>query len=481
MFNFTKRRALSMAMAAALSASLFQFTSSALAASDTSVMTGTLVAPSGVALAGVTITASVEPNAQQMADFPAGTEVKTVPIGTAVTTAAGSFSLSTSNVQAAVTAIDDESVVAIVLTAETTEGQLFYRTRLVYKAPATLQAYQPDVDTDLADTDSTRSRITGVNSDGIVALTLVTTTVTPNQVIVSTPPPSTEPSEDLPVLNPPNCKKTNTCLDLDTEPITGSPTPGAPESVIVDPPRTDRPEYNPPTAVQKVKMSTLSASEASAQGSYDPDIWCGGNHWYRKKSADTVGRNVAIFDQATKSKTTGYFNYELTKSTSLEIGVTNRAGSLAATFGMSKGSSTTASVEAPIGTNTNAEWWVSYVFNIYDVMCQSNTTGAKWWSGYSEYRAKKFDGSSSHRSWTVFTCNTDNARPLGQGYTATISKGKTATKTHAFAIGGTDLKATQGWGSSASVKFIAKTSTTSYTLCGSGGIWSDPVSRVRQI
>jgi hypothetical protein len=428
-------------------------------------MSGTLVAPTGEALAGVTIEASVEPNAQQMADFPAGQEVSTVPIGSAVTTSEGAFSLTTTNAEAAAEAVDDESIVAIVVSAETPRGQLLFRTRLVYSDPAAFQAYQPDVDVDLAEAEPTRSRITGVHSGfGTVELALVTTSVTPNQEVVQPAPAAAELGS--------NASKND-------EPEEAPESPDLPETVPVDSPRTDRPEYDPPTLQQRVKMSGMSDKEAAARGGFDPDVWCGGNHWYRKKSRDTVARNVAIFDQATASKTKGAFNYEVTKGTSLEIGVTNRAGSLVTTLGMSKGKNSSVSLESTIGRNVKAQWWVSYRFNIYDVMCD-NAAGTKWWSGYSEYRPKSFDGSSSRRLWTPFRCNTTHERGLGPGYTASISKGKTATKTRAFAMGNGDLKASQAWGSSATMKFLAKNSSTSYSLCSDKKIWSSGVSRVRQ-
>lgn len=226
--------------------------------------------------------------------------------------------------------------------------------------------------------------------------------------------------------------------------------------------RTDRPAYR------------------GTPGDRDGDIWCQGNHWYLKKSRDVVNRNVALMDQATGSRTTGSFSYATTKATSLEIGVTNRAGKLTTTLGMTKGKTTEASVEAPIGRRTKAQWWVGYTFNIYDVMCDNNS-GTTWWSGYSEYRPKKFNGNASRRSWKPFKCKSANSRALGPGFTATVSKGRTATKSAAFKMGDGTLRASQSWGSSQTVRFHAKDDTTSYALCGSNGIWSDGVSRVRQV
>jgi len=394
-------------------------------------VSGTLVSPAGQKLGGVTIKASVEPTAQQMIDLPAGAVVSTVPVGSALTSSSGAFKLQISNFKPLKKATDDESLVSIILEAETPKGQLFYRVRLVFTAGNHLRVYQPDLDSDLAVPEATRSRIIGTAGDHAPVLALVTTQVTP------------------------------------TEALSPAILASAAGKGEVDPPRTDRPVYNPPT------------KGVTAQSGYEPDVWCQGATWTRVKSKDIADRNVSLMDQATGSKTKGSFTFETTTSTSIEVGITNQNGKLATTMGMAKGTTTSASIEAPISKKTRAEWWVGYDFNIYDYMCQS-ATGTKWWSGYSEYRPKVFNGNVGRRVWTVFKCKSANERTVPTGTTVTISKNWTATKSSAFGLGGASMKASQAWGSTQTVKFIANNDNTNYSLCGSTGNYLTAQSRMKQ-
>jgi hypothetical protein len=223
-------------------------------------------------------------------------------------------------------------------------------------------------------------------------------------------------------------------------------------------------------------------SPGKAARSFDPDIWCrgtGGN-WYFKKSASTAGRNVALMDQATAGKTKGHFQYFSSGSTSLEMGVTNRNGGLEATTGFSKGTTTSFTINIPISTSTQAQWWVGWDFNLYDVMCQDPTDGSQYWSGYTEYRPWRSDGSSSHRSWTPFSCNTAYQSSLGAGAQVTVAAGNTVTKQAAFGLGGANLRAQQTWNSSAEVGYQAINTSTAYGLCGDGAKYPYSVSRTRQ-
>lgn len=499
---FRSKKQKTQAFAAAMACGVLLSYSTATASADTGLtaMTGTLVSPAGDPVAGAIVEASVEPSAQDLADLPAGAEVSTVPIGTATTAATGAFALRVTDFRPVAQAADDESVVSIMLSAETPQGQLLYRVRMLFTAPDKLAAYQPDVESDVESPDASRSRLVGVGVDGSPVLALVTTQVTPNQVVV----PSTPANPGLPGQGdprppkPPDCKKTDSCtyphdsdettpagpVDDDSEVEEPEGDYDVEEPAQIDEPRTDVPVYNPPTLTARVKESGLSAQAAAARGSYDPQAWCGGNHWYRVKSKHVVTRNIGIMDQATGAKTTGKFKYETTKKTSLEIGVTNRAGALSTTLGMTKGKSVTASVESTIKRNVKAQWWIGYDFSIFDFWCQSNTTYNKWWSGYSEYRPKEFSGDSSRRNWAVFTCDSRYRSTLGDGYTATVAKGRTSTKTGAFAFGNSsagNLKVTQEWGSTASVSYVAINSDASYVLCGAGGKWPTGVSRTRQM
>jgi hypothetical protein len=200
-----------------------------------------------------------------------------------------------------------------------------------------------------------------------------------------------------------------------------------------------------------------TGASAQAAGSFDPDVWCGGHHWYLKKSKDVVGRNVALADVSTGSKTTGEFSYESTKGTTASATITSR-----------------------IKKNTNAEHWVSFDFNLYDVWCQNNTTFVKWWSGYTEYRVKGFSGNYSWRLWTPFACQNANKSVIGQDTDVKISDKKTTTKNAAFGFGKGNLKATQTWTATQTVTYKKiPTIDDSYTLCGDTGKYYQGVSRTR--
>ena len=84
-----------------------------------------------------------------------------------------------------------------------------------------------------------------------------------------------------------------------------------------------------------------------------------------------MSRNVTVLNQSTGSSTKGSFKYVSAYELSLEIGVTNRAGSLVTTLGMEKGRSGSASISMSIGNRVNAKYWVTEDFNIYDYWCQN--------------------------------------------------------------------------------------------------------------
>jgi len=414
----------------ALGGFLVQAPLSAVAGPSPAVI-GTLVSPSGQRLGGVTIKASVEPTAQQMIALPAGAEVKTVPVGSAVTSSSGAFQLRISNFTPLKKATDDESLVSIILEAATPKGQLLYRVRLVFTAGNHLRVYRPDLDSDLDVPEAARSRIIGTAGDHAPVLALVTTQVTPTQ--------AASPAA-----------------------LTSASSKGE-----VDPPRTDRPVYHPPTKA------------ITAQDDYNPDQWCGGYTWYLKKSKDVTKRHVGLMDQSTGSRTTGSFTFETTKATSMEVGITNEDNKLATTLGMAKGSTASASIESPIGKSTKAEWYIGYDFNIYDFMCQSAVTGDKWWSGYSEYRPKEFNGDVGKRSWTVFKCKQKYESTITTGSKVTISKDRTATKSSAFSLGGSGMKASQTWGSTQTVQYQA-IGDKSYGLCGKTDYYWKSQTRTKQ-
>jgi hypothetical protein len=422
-------------------------------------------------------------------DLPAGAEVSPMSVGAATTTAAGMFSLPVTDFGPVARAADDESVVSVALSAESPKGQLFYRVRMVFTAPDKLTAYQPDVDSDTDVPDASRSRITGLGSDGIPVLNLVTTQSTPNDVAAPPPPPPAPIDDDPRPPKQPNCDKVDTCTfptgtdtgspDVAVEPVPDDPEPVEP--ALGNGPRTDQPVYDPPTTTVKVKESGLSVDAARAKGSFNPDVWCGGNHWYLKKSKDVFYNHLTLANQATGAGTTGKFKYETTKDTSIEIGVTNRAGKFVTSLGMTKGKKESASVELPIKKNVKAEWWIGYDFHMFDVWCQSNTTFNKWWSGYTEYRPKEFSGDASRRNWAVFACNSRYRSSLGPGATAQVAAGRTATRTGSFAVGtGGTLKVTQTWSKTTTVTYVG-VGDDGYGLCGDGGKWPTGVSRTREI
>lgn len=462
-------------------------------------MTGTVSAPGGQRLPGVTIEASVEPTADQLAALPAGAEITPTVIGSAVTNSSGEFKLSVTNPGAVSAGRDSDGLVAVVLSGPTTQGQVLYRTRMALTVAGKLDGYQPDLSTEAVDRGADESQTTDAGDAEVPNLDLVTLQVAPTEVVQPAPVPdepaaSAEPEEQTPVPAPVKCPKFQVCEFRPdaTDPTTDTATnPAEPEPTWAEQPRTDQPAFAPPTDVEAppvsalVKTSASAASASAAAASVTPDagVWCKGHHWYRKKSADTVKLHVTLMSQATGGSTTGQFEYKTTKGTSLEIGITNKAGSLVSTLGMTKGATHSASVKAKIPKNTKAEWWVSYDFNIYDFWCQHNTTHVKWFSGYTEFRAKEFAGDASRRSWKPFACQTKHEASLGPTFTATVADDKTTTRTGAFNVGsGTagNLKASQTWGSTQTVTYEA-IGDASYTLCGDKGKWFTSVTKTRQV
>ena len=457
-------------------------------------LVGTISTPSGERLPGVTVEAAVEPTAEQLSALAAGTEVSPVPIGSAVTDSSGAFKMTVSNPAAIANGRDDEGLVAVVVSAPTAGGQVFYRTRMAVTPAGKLDGYQPDVSAEAVNHHADESQTTDSGDGQVPNLALVTLQVTPNQVVAPKP---AEPSES-PDCPPPGGGTGFTAPDQAVVPVLdcpqysdspddpSDPDPIEPESSWASQPRTDQPVFDPPqeaTTPQPLAQTKASGPARAAAKGFDPDVWCGGNHWYLKKSADTVKLHVTLMSQATGGSTTGEFEYKTTKGTSLEIGVTNKAGSLVSTLGMTKGATHSASIKSKIKKKTKAEWWVSYDFNLLDVWCQSNTTYVKWWSGYTEFRAKGFAGDASRRSWTVFSCQSKYRASLGPGFSATVSDDKTTTRTGAFNIGsGTagNLKASQTWGSTQTVTYDA-IGEASYTLCGNTGKWFAAVTKIRQV
>lgn len=457
-------------------------------------ITGKVLTPGGSPLAGVTLEADVEPNPDQLADLPAGATVTPVPVASAVTGTSGAFTLAVTDFSAVAQAADSDGLVSLVLSAPTDDGQVFYRTRMAYTAPDKLVAYEPDVTAEATDADTSRARTTSVSAAGVPDVTLVTLQATPND---PPPTPAPAPTTDVPTPTPQptKCPKLQICTfepngDSTTGDITGEttseePTEPAPaEPVIVDAPRTDQPVYAPP-ADSLVKTSNTTqvstgAAAASAKKSFDPDVWCGGNHWYLKKSKDIVERNVALADVSTGSKTTGEFIYESTKDTSLEIGVTGKKNEVVASLGMSKGKTASATITNRIKKNTNAEHWVSFDFNLFDVWCQNNITYVKWWSGYTEYRVKGFSGNYSWRPWTPFTCKDANKNLIDQDTDVKIADKKTSTKNASFGFGThVSLKATQTWTTTQTVTYKNIPGNNGYNLCGDTGKYFTGVSRTR--
>jgi hypothetical protein len=174
--------------------------------------------------------------------------------------------------------------------------------------------------------------------------------------------------------------------------------------------------------------------------------------------------------------------YETSKATSLEVGLTGPGGDFAGSVGMSKGKTISGTLELPIGKKTNAEWYIGYDFDAYDLWCGS-TTGAKWNSGYTEWRPAQWDGGGSRRNWSPFACKPQFASTIGPGGKATYSNNITTTKTGSFTVGkGTalNMKLTQTWSGTQTVTYEAVNSTTAYSICGDGKKYVNGPARTRQ-
>ncbi|GAA2617373.1 hypothetical protein [Paractinoplanes durhamensis] len=242
-----------------------------------------------------------------------------------------------------------------------------------------------------------------------------------------------------------------------------------------EPARTDRPAYSAEVAANNAQVSASGKT-------FDPDVWCGGNHWMLKKSRDVIGRNVALADQNTGAHTAAAFEYKTSKNTSLEIGVTNRSGSLVTTLGMAKGATTTATIRATMAKHGRAEWWISYGFNLYDVWCQNQRTGVKWWSGYTEYRPKGFTGNFNRRLWTPFSCSHNNFNSFGANTEISVAKEKTSTFNGSFGIGNStsgNLKLTQTWSSGVTTTYVGDAS--GFNICGYKGRWFTGVTKTEEV
>jgi hypothetical protein len=415
-------------------------------------LTGTLRTPTGQPIANANITVSVEPTAAQMLALPAGSEVHPTEVGWGYSWADGTFNTWIAYPDTLIAARDEDGLIALVLTAPTDEGQVFYRNRVTLGADGVLRPYADDVAAD-GDAEQRQSSLSAmaVAPDGRPAFDLVATQVTP-----------TESRATVSVAAGNQCPAGMICA-----------TGAAVEAT--DPARTDQPAYNAAVAA--------SNAQRSASGkTFDPDVWCGGNYWFRRKSKDVMNRNVALLDQATGAHTTGTFQYKTSKNTSVEIGVTNKSGALATTLGMSKGATTTATITGTIPKNTKAEWYVSYSFNLYDVMCQNRTTGAKWFSGYTEHRPKGFTGNANRRLWTPFTCNSTYKNSIGPSVEISVAKDKTSTFNGSFGVGSStsgNLKVTQTWSSGVTSGY--KGDATGFNVCGYKGRWYTGVAKTREV
>ncbi|MEU8078377.1 hypothetical protein AB0B31_23395 [Catellatospora citrea] len=380
------------------------------AANERPDIMGSVESWSGAKLAGVEIQALVEPDAQTINDMPAGTTSLPRVVGSAVTNAAGVFQLKITDEAAVASAGDSDGLVSVILTGQTPEGQVYFRTRMTPREQGGFVAYQPDVDGDTG-----AENVAQLRKEGRENRQSRTTGVT--------------------------------------------------------------------NGIPQLRLTPLPAAKTTAPGSvttlgFDPNAWCSGNYWWYKKVEGTSGRNVTLMNQATASKTTGKFTYTSSVETSLEASVTT-SGSFAASVGMMKGTTTAMTISLPSPASTNAEWYVGFEFNLYDIWCGS-PTGAQWWSQYTEYRPWRPDGGASRRTWTPFTCNTANQSTLGPGAEVKVAKDQTVTKTGSFTTGGVSMKAQQKWTSSAAVEYKAINATTSYGLCGDGAKYPYAVSRTRQ-
>lgn len=316
----------------------------------------------------------------------------------------GSFDTWIAYPDALIAGRDEDGLISLVLTAPTDEGQVFYRSRVTLGDDGVLRPYAEDVAAD-GDAEQRQSSLSAmaVAPDGRAAFDLVSTQVAPAE---SRGTPTVQVGKDCPAGQ--ICALGATVDSVDSA-------------------RTDQPAYS-------ASVSASNAQTSASGRTFDPDVWCGGHHWFLKKSKDVIGRNVTVADQATGAHTTGTFEYKTSKNTSLEIGVTNRAGALVTTLGMTKGS-TTATIKGTIPKNTRAEWYVSYGFNLYDVMCPNRTTGVKWWSGYTETRAKGFTGNANRRLWTPFACNSAYRNTIGSNMEISVAKDRTSTVNGSFGVG----------------------------------------------
>lgn len=223
--------------------------------------------------------------------------------------------------------------------------------------------------------------------------------------------------------------------------------------------------------------------QKSVASDIDPTTKCSGNYSFYKK-AGTSGRNVTVLNQATGAKTTGTFKYESSKLTSLEVGLTGSDNGFVGSVGMSKGKTTSGSLELPIGKNTNAEWYIGYDFDAMDLWCGNLSTGFTYRSGYTEWRPAQWDGGGARRPWTPFTCNNSYTSTIGQGGKATYSNNVTTTKNGSFGIGKTttlNMKLTQTWSGTQTVTYAAINADTSYVICGDGKRYVNGPARSRQI
>ena len=423
-------------------------------AADTPTMslTGVLHTPTGQPIAGALISVSVEPPAAQLIGLPDGSEVYPVEIGYGSTAADGRFSAWLSDPSTMSAYRDEDGLIALVLTAPTDAGQVFYRSRVTLGADSVVRPFADDVaaDADPVDRQASLSAL-GVTTDGRPKFDLVATQFTPTQDV---PTATVAAGRD--------CPAGFICG-------TGS------DDVRVVPSRTDRPDYDAAVAASNAQVS-------SSGKTFDPDVWCGGNYWFLRKSKDIVGRNLTMADQLTGGHTTATFGYTTSKNTTVEIGVTNRVNDLVATLGMSKGSTVSASIKGTISKNTRAEWWISYNFNLYDVMCTSNTTYQTWWSGYTEYRPKGFSGNSSRRTWVPFACNSSYKNTLGPNTEISVAKDKTTTRSGAFGVGDAtngNLKVSQTWNTSVAMGYAGDSA--GFNICGYNGRWYTGVTKTREV
>jgi hypothetical protein len=235
--------------------------------------------------------------------------------------------------------------------------------------------------------------------------------------------------------------------------------------------------------ILKPRIRKAATGGKSAAADIDPTIKCSGNYSYYKK-VGTSGRNVTLLNQATAAKTTGTFKYETSKETSLEVGLTGPDDAFVGSVGMSKGKTVSGSLELPISKNTNAEWYIGYDFDAYDLWCGNLSTGFEYNSGYTEWRPSQWDGGGARRSWTPFTCNASYRSTIGEGGKASYANNVTTTKTGSFGIGKStalNMKLTQTWSGTQTVTYEAVDKDTSYVICGDGKKYINGPARTRQV